>query len=185
LEELNLEKNKSIVTVRPEETYAAYMLQDKSVQRSVTEEVVKNLLEFGRNLQIVMVGRYDRKSIRRWRKLGKEVRVTESIIDGPSLVAQSSLFIGAGGTMTAEAALLGVPTVSVYPAEPTFVEKYLIKVGLVYRSLDPKRAASTGINMMYDIHCAEKHRKISRRLLSSMEDPIAKIEASLLKLESR
>ena len=57
-------------------------------------------------------------------------RVTEEIVDGKSLLGLSALFIGAGGTMTAEAALQGVPTISIYP-KSTIVEDYLIRNGLV------------------------------------------------------
>jgi predicted glycosyltransferase len=183
LGELNLEKDSPIVTVRPEETYAAYLVQENVGQRSVTEDVVQNLLKLGKDLQIVIVGRYDREFVKKWRKFGRQVRVTESIIDGPSLVAHSSLFIGGGGTMTAEAALLGVPTVSIYPGEPTFVEQYLIKMGLVYRSVNPRRLASTSIRMMSDVTFLNKHRAMSQRFLRSMEDPIAKITSSFVRLE--
>jgi hypothetical protein len=183
LKELNLKKDNPIVTVRPEETYAAYMLQENVGQRSVTEDVVQNLLKFGKDLQIVIVGRYDKEFVNKWRRFGRQVRVTKSIIDGPSLVAHSSLFIGAGGTMTAEAALLGVPTVSIYPGQPTFIEEYLIKIGLIHRSLNPRRLTSASIKMMSDVNFLRKHRAMSKRFLRSMEDPIAKIVSSLERLE--
>lgn len=42
-----------------------------------------------------------------------------------------SLFIGAGGTMTREIALIGIPTISVYQDELLAVDKYLIKQGIM------------------------------------------------------
>jgi hypothetical protein len=85
--------------------------------------------------------------------------------------------------MTAEAALLGVPTVSIYPGQPTFIEEYLIKIGLIHRSLNPRRLTSASIKMMSDVNFLRKHRTMSKRFLRSMEDPIAKIVSSLERLE--
>lgn len=42
------------------------------------------------------------------------------------------LFIGAGGTMTREMAVIGVPTISVYQDELLDVDKYLINEGLMH-----------------------------------------------------
>ena len=41
------------------------------------------------------------------------------------------LFIGAGGTMTREMAVIGIPTISVYQDELLDVDKYLIKEGIM------------------------------------------------------
>jgi len=46
------------------------------------------------------------------------------------------LFIGAGGTMTREAAVLGIPTISIYQDELLDVDKYLIKKGLMVHKRD-------------------------------------------------
>jgi predicted glycosyltransferase len=45
------------------------------------------------------------------------------------IAADCDLFIGAGGTMTREMAVLGVPTISVYRAELLGVDRYLISIG--------------------------------------------------------
>ena len=46
-----------------------------------------------------------------------------------AVASRCSLFIGAGGTMTREAAVLGIPTISVYQDELLDVDKYLIEQG--------------------------------------------------------
>jgi len=183
LKDLDLDKDKPIVTIRPEETYAAYLIQEGIGQRSITEDVVNNLLDVDKDLQIVIVSRYGHEFANKWEKFGKSVTVTRNIIDGPSLLAQSSLCIGAGGTMTAEAALLGVPSASVYPGEPTIVEKYLIRLGLVYRSLDPKHLVSKSTTMMLDKKLLKKNRALSQKLVKSMEDPIPVIANCVTKHE--
>lgn len=45
------------------------------------------------------------------------------------IVNKCSLFVGAGGTMTREMAVIGVPTISIYQDELLKVDKYLIEVG--------------------------------------------------------
>lgn len=45
------------------------------------------------------------------------------------IVDKCSLFIGAGGTMTREMAVIGVPTISIYQDELLKVDKYLIDIG--------------------------------------------------------
>lgn len=179
LKKLKLDEDKPIVTVRPEETYAAYLLQKSSPENLTTKQVVQNLMAAEKDLQIVIIGRYGREFTRRWRGLCRNVMFTESVVDGPSLVAHSSLFIGAGGTMTAEAALLGVPTISIYPSDPTFVEKYLIKAGLVYRNLVPEQVVTASRRMISDVDFQRRYRAESKRLLNSMEDPIAVITKHL------
>jgi predicted glycosyltransferase len=59
--------------------------------------------------------------------------VPEHAIDSRSLLYESDLFVGAGGTMTREAALLGIPTVSVYAGEPPLIERSLEQQGLLTR----------------------------------------------------
>jgi len=43
--------------------------------------------------------------------------------------------------MTAEAAMLGVPTISCYPGEPTIIERYLVREKLIERICRPKLAS--------------------------------------------
>lgn len=59
--------------------------------------------------------------------------VPERAIDSRSLLYASDLFVGAGGTMTREAALLGIPTVSIYAGELPIVERALESRGLLAR----------------------------------------------------
>jgi uncharacterized protein len=50
-----------------------------------------------------------------------------------------SLFIGAGGTMTREIAIIGIPTISIYQDNLLNVDKYLIKQGII--NFNPKLTA--------------------------------------------
>ncbi|MEL6357231.1 MAG: DUF354 domain-containing protein, partial [Bacteroidota bacterium] len=63
-----------------------------------------------------------------------------TVPDGPlklrDIVATCRLFIGAGGSMTRELAVLGVPVVSIYQADLLAVDEYLVDKGLL--KVNPK-----------------------------------------------
>lgn len=105
-------------------------------------------------------------------RFGDRVIVPQHVIDAISLLQASTAFIGGGGTMSAEAALLGVPTVSYYPGEQTFVEKFLVNYGLIERIFDPGRIAHRVIAISRGREFQEFYRKKSSRLVNTMEDPL-------------
>jgi len=59
--------------------------------------------------------------------------VPQEAVDSRSLMAAADLVVGAGGTMTREAALLGVPTVTLFGGRPAAVDRWLEQEGLLRR----------------------------------------------------
>jgi uncharacterized protein len=57
------------------------------------------------------------------------VEVVDTALDIAHVAPDCDLFVGAGGTMTREMAVLGIPTVSVYQDELLDVDRYLLDVG--------------------------------------------------------
>ena len=57
-------------------------------------------------------------------------------IDGISLISRSAGLISGGGTMAREAALLGVPSISLFPGEDPCVSRILMKEGLMRKATD-------------------------------------------------
>jgi predicted glycosyltransferase len=57
------------------------------------------------------------------------VRVVDTAMDIADIAPDCDLFVGAGGTMTREMAVLGIPTISVYQDELLDVDRYLLEVG--------------------------------------------------------
>jgi len=85
--------------------------------------------------------------------------------------------------MSAEAALLGVPTISCYPGEPFWVEKYLVKQGMVYRITDAEEASKKVLDILdRQEHYGNLHRKIAQRVKLKMEDPLEVIVSNLKRL---
>jgi predicted glycosyltransferase len=58
-------------------------------------------------------------------------------VDGRALLHSADLFVGAGGTMTREAALLGVPTFSLFAGRQPEVDRWLERQGRLERLDDP------------------------------------------------
>jgi predicted glycosyltransferase len=75
--------------------------------------------------------------------------------------------------MSAEAALLGVPTFSCYPGEPVLIQRYLTKKKLLTRETDPDTLVSRILATLNNID-SEKKRQSARvqRLVRNFEDPI-------------
>jgi hypothetical protein len=60
--------------------------------------------------------------------------VPDAVLDGRSLIYAADLMVGAGGTMTREAALMGIPTVSVFAGKPAAVDTWLERRGMMRRA---------------------------------------------------
>jgi|YelNatPaOPRAMG01_1025707.scaffolds.fasta_scaffold05774_13 predicted glycosyltransferase len=166
---LNLNEDKPIIAVRPEESFAAYLLNKKE---SAIIKVIHLLIE-KTDAQIVVLPRYQEQIffLKKEFKNVENVKIAEKIIDGASLLGLSSVFIGAGGTMTAEAALIGTPTISCFPSKPTYVEKFLIKKGLVKRSLNPKNIVKLALKYIEDKNVRREISQKAKALTLKMEDP--------------
>ncbi|MGQ9469288.1 MAG: DUF354 domain-containing protein [Nitrososphaerales archaeon] len=171
LDYIGLDKNRPIVTVRPPEYLAAYLRGGEKIVLNLAQ-AVKRLLLSRPDLQVVVLSRYGHASKNK-RIFGKKVIVTEKVVDGKNLLNYSNLFIGAGGTMTAEAALLGVPTISVYPGK-TIIEDYLIRREFIVKATNNLYA-----HILQQIERPKEELRLLKRrasaMLTEMENPARKI----------
>ncbi len=75
--------------------------------------------------------------------------------------------------MTAEAALLGIPTFSCYPGQPSLVEKYLVKKQLVVRETQWRTLEAKVLKTLENIDNLRKIQSTrAKELTDSFEDPI-------------
>ncbi|MEM3737439.1 MAG: DUF354 domain-containing protein [Candidatus Bathyarchaeia archaeon] len=176
LEKLNLRADRPIITLRTEETYASYLLSES--KKTQTFAIIEGLRrELKGEAQMVVIPRYDDHAPILKERFGGDIIIPEGTVDGPSLLAFTSIFIGGGGTMTAEAALMGVPSFSCYPSEPTSVESFLVKKGLIWHPTN----AGVMVKMVRDVlrdltRYKERSKAKAERLISQMEDPVEKIK---------
>jgi predicted glycosyltransferase len=98
-------------------------------------------------------------------------RVSASI-DGISLISRSAGVISGGGTMAREAALLGVPSISLFPGEDPCVSKILLSEGLMRKATGMK---ARDLPSVYDELRKEwesgRLRERAREFLRGCEDP--------------
>ena len=151
------------ILVRVEEEYASY-----STKKRPAIPIIKEILENFPNEEIMVMGRYASQVRHLQQVFGKKIRVLSKVIDSKILLKKIDVFIGSGGTMTAESALLGIPTIS-YNAVPNIIETYLVKKKLVIRETNPKRVVSSIEKVFKSSNL--KIKKRSKKILNSMEDP--------------
>ncbi|MDQ1280066.1 MAG: Lipid-A-disaccharide synthase [Thermoproteota archaeon] len=171
---LKLDNSKPIVVFRVEESFASYLLGHVQEGESVTIPIINKLMDaYDKSVQIVILPRYaEQISIIR-AAFHNDVVVARDVVDGPSLLFFSSVFVGAGGTMTAEAAMLGTPAISCYPREPTIVERYLIGKKLISRSTDSEKTMKKIMEILDDFENVHKIlQERARTFVSEMEDPV-------------
>jgi predicted glycosyltransferase len=89
--------------------------------------------------------------------------------DGRQLLKDTDLFIGSGGTMTAEAALSGVPTIS-FNAIPNRIEEFLVKRKLVLRETSSKKITKLIDSILSSTN--KKNYKNVENVLEKMENPV-------------
>jgi uncharacterized protein len=164
---------KKTVLIRMEEAQASYIADKNFVASTIDmiDRVIKNLSDVA-NFCILCRYEDQRKEISA-RYLDK-ANVISNVIDGAALISQSDIFIGAGGTMTTEAALLGKPTISIAPVS-FYVEKYLVSRGLAEKASSPEALEKITKKMATDQYYAQKQLKRATRAVEKMEDPMEKL----------
>ena len=164
---LPFKNNKKNILIRVEEEQAAYTSKSKKII-PIINEIIK---EF-EDENIIILGRYSNQIENLKKIFGKKANIMKMSFDGKHLLDNTDIFLGSGGTMTAESALLGIPTIS-YNAVPNIVEKYLVKNNLVKRETNPKKITKIIKKFLESSNGNSKKR--ARKISNSMEDPIQKL----------
>jgi len=163
------------ILLRLEESKASYIADKKLGTGKMIDDFVS---ELSGSASIMILCRYQDQIAEVESRYGSRVRVVKDVVDGTALVKSAQLFVGAGGTMTAEAALLGRPTISIAPVH-YHVEKYLVKTGLVKLAGDSKTLVRRGREMIADRGYQQAQKKKAERMLASMEDPADRMIAAV------
>ena len=159
-------KTKKTILIRPEEEEAAYSSKQSNII-SIIEKIIK---DFPNSKKLILT-RYKKQSDFLKKKFSKDVKIISKVIDGKKLLLNSDVFVGSGGTMTAESALLGVPTIS-YNAVPNRIEEYLVNKKIVIRCNNPNDIT---VNIEKIFSCSKESdlRRIKKikQFVNSLEDP--------------
>jgi predicted glycosyltransferase len=167
-----LDSKKKTITVRVQESDAPYLAK---ADVSWTDKLLNSLLNTFPEANLVALCRYDYQVDEVKRKFGSKWIVPDDVVSGHDLLAATDLFIGMGGTMTAEAALMGIPAISAFQGS-LYTDGYLESVGLLVRARDATSVVLHAKHFVTDSYKAGHVRK-AKRILDSMEDPVPKIAA--------
>ena len=159
------------ILIRMEEEHAAYVSKSSNII-----SIINNIIDNFEKENIVILGRYPKQIKNLQMKFGRKAKIVKMSYDGKHLLKNTDVFIGSGGTMTAESALLGIPTIS-YNAVPNIIENYLVNKHLVKRETNPIKI-NNHINKIL-ISSNKEHQKRVKRIVSEMENPIKKLENEL------
>ena len=159
---------KKNILIRVEEEQAAYTSKSSKII-SIIQQIAKD----HKNENIVVLGRYPKQIENLQKLIDKKIKVTKMSFDGKILLNEADVFIGSGGTMTAESALMGIPTIS-YNAVPNLIENFLVKKSLVKRETIPINV-SKEIKRIFERKNDQNQKRV-KKIVNQMEDPLKKLE---------
>jgi len=167
---LSLPKPKTIL-IRTHELKAAYF----SSKVDIIKIIQKIAKEFS-NCNIVILGRYSDEINFLKKQFSKKLIVLDKVVDSGEILALCDVFIGSGGTMTSEAALRGIPTIS-YDAVPNLDEKFLVRKGLIIRSKSTNQIVTQTQKLLSSDNA--QFQRNAKKFLDSMEDPYLKLAETI------
>jgi uncharacterized protein len=144
-------KARKTIYIRPEPWTAQYY-QGAS---QFLDDLLIGLAE-GANVVLLPRGKEQGKHYKAERFAG--IRVIDTALDIAEIAPDCDLFIGAGGTMTREMAVLGVPTISVYQDALLDVDHYLIEQGAYLHR--PKLTAREALDFLSTMARNEPNREL-------------------------
>lgn len=162
-----LDPNRRTITVRLEERYAPYMA---GTDTNLNTLVLKRLAESFGEENLIALCRYGDQLKGVKNVFGKKYLVPEEAVDGRALLRRTDVFVGMGGTMTAESALLGVPTISMFQGY-LYTERYLKSVGLLRKPSTPAELIRE-VERLLDGRRKKRISAKSAKVLAAMEDPV-------------
>lgn len=148
------------VLIRPEPYFASYFRG-----RNITQKLIDEL-----EAKIVVIPRGNEKF--------KNALMLKNV-DSLNLIYHAKAFLGGGGTMNREAALLGTPTISYYPQELLGVDRFLIRQGLMQHILNPKEISRALPGL---VEKKQELRRKAKSLVRGIENPFDIIEKEISSL---
>ena len=159
--------NKKNILIRIEEEEASYTSKSNKII-----PIIQKIVNDFKGENIVVLGRYTKQIVNLQKVIDSKVKIVKMSFDGKYLLNNTDIFIGSGGTMTAESALMGIPTIS-YNAVPNIVENFLVKKHLVKREINPNKI-SNHIKKIFELNNNQEQKRV-KKIVKEMEDPIEKL----------
>jgi predicted glycosyltransferase len=173
---LKIDPSKKTILIRLEESKAAYIINQQQKKITVNPlgliDYIVNY--FSEKNNIVILCRYQDQIRDISKRYKNKAIVLTKVVDGLNLLEAIDVFIGAGGTMTAESALLGIPTISIAPVR-FYIDDFLKKTGLVKRAFTASQMVNSINFFLGDEDYCFRLKSKANKILNEMEDPIEKL----------
>ncbi len=156
---------KKIIVIRPEESEAAYI-----TKKSKTIKIIKKIVDKFPEEQKIVLSRYKGQTENLRKIFGSDICLFSKPVNGKELLNNTDCFIGSGGTMTAEAGLLGIPTISLN-AVPNRIEDFLVKKRIIVRSENPEKISKEVYQSLNNLQIIKKRKENARKIVTTFEDP--------------
>ncbi len=131
LEEIGIQTDKPVLLMRPEASKAVYIKETKFLI-----PLIETLKE---DYFIILIPRTPDQNVLYKKIFGKSVFIPTEVLDVPNLVANSSLVISAGGTISKEAVVLGKKAILVFREDLPTVDKWLIENRFMLENPNPSK----------------------------------------------
>lgn len=131
LEEIGIETDKPVILMRPEASKAVYIKK--------TEFLIPLIKALKEDYFIILIPRTPDQNVLYKRIFGNIIFIPREVLDGPNVIANSSLVISAGGTINREAVVLGKKVISTFREELLTVDKWLIENKFMLHNPNPSK----------------------------------------------
>jgi len=156
---------KKIIVIRPEESEAAYI-----TKKSKTVKIIKKIVNKFPEEQKIVLSRYKEQTEKLRKIFGSDICLFSKPVNGKELLNNTDCFIGSGGTMTAEAGLLGIPTISLNTI-PNRIEDFLVKKRIIVRSENPEKISKEVYQSLNNLQIIKKRKENAKKIVTTFEDP--------------
>ncbi len=131
LEEIGIETGNPVILIRPEAPKALYVKE--------TDFLVPIIKALKENNFVILIPRSPDQMFVYKKIFGNSIFIPTEVLDGPNVIANSSLVISAGGTMNREAVVLGKKVISTFREQLLTVDKWLIENKLMLYNPNPSK----------------------------------------------
>ncbi|MFM8658680.1 MAG: DUF354 domain-containing protein [Candidatus Nitrosotenuis sp.] len=166
-----IQNKRKRILIRIEEEQASYVQKDNH-----TLQMIQKISDSFPQCDVLVLPRY-KSQIMQLKRL-RRVKILGKVMIGSKLLQTVDIFVGSGGTMTAESALFGIPTIS-YNAVPNLVQDYLVRRKLVVLESNPNKIIS-----LIDKFLSSDNKTLQKNAkdaLASMENPYKKLIQTIKK----
>jgi predicted glycosyltransferase len=157
------------ILIRPTESAASY-ISTKNIQSNLClmDSIVST---FHRASNIIFLCRYQDQVVDFSNRYRGRAIVSKETMDGLELISICDVFVGGGGTMSAEAALMGKPVISIAPIR-FYINDYLTRLNLIWQISDKSALLKLLTKLQENSQMQITQQRLAKKLMDKMEDPI-------------